>query len=716
MPTNRTKRKLARRGRPGALARNEELYLWSGFNMLDGAKAFTRSDGTIDDVAVKRAWKTHGRVVLADFVDQFPCTRPWAWWKFEAPESRKRLFSPDFLVEINEPECVYLERRRLLGQNERFLAVRAGHEPVFEDEKAHWKRALDHAAGLEVTPKPVSQYVWKARKRNARDHAVGHGRGLWFDSDAANKVVACANLLMRHSKARWAGKPFRLSMWQEHDLIRPVFGWKKLPDTMTADEAAAIPFPWRKDADIFRRFHVVYSEVCRKNGKSTLLAIIGLILAFCDCEPGAEVYCAATKKDQARIVHGEMVKMRRSSPDIKAAVAWRKSELLLENADTDAIAKPLGADADTLDGLNSHGNIIDELHQHKTEEVYDKLTTGTGARDEYLTWCITTAGAGRMGVCWREREYAIKVVEGLEDDRYLGYIACADDESKWDADEEIQKANPNLGISVKITDLRDKARKARENPSDLNTHLRMYCGIWTHRIDYWVNLERWDQCNPGVNPVAWRKDAMTRLLGRPCAGGLDIGATSDLTVLTLAFPTDDKGFELLCWYWIAQENAEKRSRIDRAPYIQGIRDGFITATEGSETDYDRVEQDIIAINLLFKPIDIGGDPLFNGKHLYQRLAAFGVPVVEFPQNIVKFAAPMREMEEAIKGCKLYHGNDPVLRWMATNLVVYKDINNNMRPDKKRSTEKIDGMVTTPMAIDGCRRLAAHGPGSWAAAV
>lgn len=684
--------------------------------MLDGSAAFIRSDGTIDQIAVKRAWKQHGRVLLDDFIGQFPCTRPWAWWKFDAKAPREHLYSPDFLIEISEPERVYLDRHGLLGKNEVFLSTRAGHDPVFEDEKAYWIRAQKHVIGEEVTPKPVSKHVWKTRKRNARDLEVGGDRGLWFDSDAADKVVACANLLMRHSKAKWAGKPFRLAMWQEYDLIRPVFGWKKLPGDMTAGEAATIPFEWRKDAGIFRRFHIVYSEVCRKNGKSTLLAVIGLILAFCDREPGAEVYCAATKKDQARIVHGEMVKMRRSSPDLRAVIEWRKSELTLENPNTDSICKPLGADSDTLDGLNSHGNIVDELHQHKDEGVIDKLTTGTGARDEDLTWSITTAGAGRVGVCWREREYVLKLLDGLEDDRYYGYIAGADDESKWDTEEELQKANPNLGISVKLDDLLNKAKKAKENPSDLNTYLRMYCGIWTHRIDYWVNLERWDQCCPGVNPIEWRHAACERLLGRPCAGGLDLGSTSDLTVLSLVFPDDNNGFDVLSWYWIAQENAEKRARIDRAPYLQGIRDGFIWAMDGEETDYDRVEQDIIKICACFKVGDIGGDPLFQGKHLFQRLNKFGVKLVEFPQNIVKFAAPMREMEEAIKGRKLYHGNDPVLRWMATNLVVHKDLNNNMRPDKKRSTEKIDGMVTLAMGIDGCRRLPNYAPGSWAMAV
>lgn len=705
MPTKRHKR-IARRARAGELTRAQVLYLQSGFDILDGATAFNGDDlgrplrGEARDKHILGTWRRHGAIVLSEHIAELPCTRPWAWWAYDAPKPRLRLYSPDFLCEINEPEAVYLERTSLLQDGEMAAAGRAQYAEVLEDERQYWERCIAHSKGKKYTCKPTSKLVRLTRERNAHDLKQGHRRGIWFDEMAADRAVAAINLLAHHSKGQWGGKPFRLSAWQEYDLIRPVFGWMKLPDGITASQAAALPYPDRLDSGIYRRFRTAYTEICRKNGKSTLLSAVAWYLVACDREPGAEVYSAATKRDQAKIVHGEAVRMRLKSPHLRAISNLRKTDSTLELPDTGSVYRPLGADHDTLDGLNSHGNLIDELHAHKTDLVYDKLATGEGSRRQPLLWVITTAGAGREGVCWRERSYGVGLLEnykrrnGQRDDTYYALIYGLDDGDDMFDQSVWIKANPNLGISVKLDYLQRRSKKARHDTKEKNTWARMHCGRWTEQHDTWLNMTKWQRCGGTVD---WDQYKQVGAMA-----GLDLGSTSDLTSLCLVWPRQDAdGFVMRWWNWIPKEKALEMDIKHEAHYEQWAERGDVSLTDGEEIDYTLIQKEIETLYEEWTIQEITVDRLFQGAQLCQQLQRAGLTLTVFPQSFYGMAAPSVEFERLVNRGELRHGDNALVEWCASKCMVEMDPAGNIRPSKKLANRvkiKIDPIVSAVMAL------------------
>ena len=307
--------------------------------------------------------------------------------------------------------------------------------------------------------------------RHVRDMESGRDRGLWFDDGAGQHVLDFFGFL-KHSKGEWAGRPFVLEGWQAL-LLWSLFGWMQ--------------------KDGLRRFRTAYIEIARKNGKSTLAAGIGLYLLDADGEPGAEVYTAATKRDQARIVHGEAIRMRDASRSLSARIQKFKDNLSVPS--TASKYEPLGRDADSLDGLNVHGAIVDELHAHKNREMWDVLDTATGSRRQPLILGITTAGYDRKSVCWELHEYTEKVLSRvIEDDRHFGVVYGLDEGDAWEDEENWRKANPNLGVSKKWDDMRRKAARAKEAPAALNAFLRLELNVWTQVEKRWLDPEDWAGC------------------------------------------------------------------------------------------------------------------------------------------------------------------------------------------------------------------------------
>jgi len=711
MATTRTRRKPTQIAAPNELSRDELLYLWTGHNLLDDAAAFHGASSR----AIKKAWDAHWHQVLNDYVAQFPGYRPWAWWEFEPTEPRRTAYSAELGWTLQEPEYVYLSRLGLIDPKEEKAIDRAAYRPVLDDEAAYWDRAVRGAPESEW--KPVSRWVALARKRNAADLERGHARGLWFDYQAADRVVQFFHVFVKHWQGAWAGKPFRLSTWQIYDVLYPIFGWKTLPMGVSAADAWELGPEERTEAEIYRRFKHAYMEVARKNGKSTLLAGVGLYLLCADREPGAQIFSAATKQEQAKIVWETATKITAKSSWLRDLLVLRRSTNSLCFDFQDSVYKPLSAEGHTQDGLHAHGNLIDEYHEHPTSEVLDVLETGTGARRQPLTWIITTAGARRDGPCWKERDYCTKVLEGHPDDSYFAYICSLNDVSQWDDETKWIEANPNLGISCYIGKLRDTAAKAKEMPSVLNDFLRKHCNIWTEQINYWLPMDKWDACGTDGDPREWRRAQLERLKGRPCVGALDLGATADLNAFVLVFQEDDGVIICIPWFWIPADNAALRSKNDRAPYVEAIRDGFIIGTEGNITEYSRVAADIVAICKEYAVAEIDVDPLFQGAQLCQQLGELGLKIVEFQQSDLNFAEPTRELEELVIAGKLHHGSNPVLRWMACNVVVRVNVNGNYRPDKKRSTEKIDGIVALIMGLGARKRIPkVLTPESWIALV
>lgn len=499
---------------------------------------------------------------------------------------------------------------------------------------------------------------------------------FYFDEQAAQIAVNFFRLL-HHSKGEWAGQPFILQDWQRDEIIRPLFGWKRRSDGM-------------------RRYRTAYIEVPRKNGKSTLAAGIALLLLFASDEPGAEVYSAAADRDQAAIVFDQAKAMVKAAPQLAKLAEVYKHSIVVPS--TRSVYRVLSADVKTKYGLNAHGVVFDELHAQPTRELWDVLTTSTGSRRQPLVVAITTAGFDRESICWEQHEYARQILEGIIDDpSFFAYIRAADPEDDWLDEEVWAKANPSLGVTVKLDYLRNEARRAQLTPAYQNTFRRLHLNQWTQQSTRWLPLEAWDACGEPFDP---------RLLeGAPCYGGLDLASSSDIASFVLCFPSEPGEEEHYAWlpfFWIPEENMVERARKDRVPYDAWVRDGLITATEGNVIDYGYIVRDIEALGERFNIREIAFDR-WGAFQVSQALEGAGFTMVGFGQGFASMAGPTKELLRIVLDGKLSHGGHPVLRWMADNMVVSTDAAGNVKPNKAKSREKIDGIVAGIMALDRAMR-------------
>src|SRR5512139_1340646 len=519
----------------------------------------------------------------------------------------------------------------------------------------------------------ASHWTRAACQRDADDLREGEARGLRFDRAAAEHALKFFTIL-KHSKGEWAGRPLVLEPWQQF-LIWTLFGWKR--------------------ADGTRRFRTAYIEVARKNGKSTIGAGVGLYLLAADGEPGAEIYSAATKRDQARITHLEAVRMVKASPMLRKRIRTFRDNLNIEG--TASKFEPLGADADTTDGLNIHGAIVDEIHAHKTREMWDKIDTATGARRQPLMFGITTAGYDRQSLCWTLNEYTRKILDRIiDDDTFFGLIYTLDDGDDWQDEATWIKANPNLGVSKKLDDLRRKCQRAVEMPSAQNSFLRLELNIWTQSETKWMPIEHWRKCGLPIDYSA--------LSGRKCYAGLDLSSTLDVTAFVLVFPPveQEAAYLVLSRFWIPEENLQKRVHDDRVPYDVWLRGGFLNATPGNVVDYDYIFEQIGRDAKEFKIEEVAFDR-WGAARVSNVLQAQGLVMVEFGQGFASMSPPMKELERLVMSHQIAHGNNPVMNWMADNVVAATDPAGNIKPDKERSREKIDGSVAMLMGIDRAMR-------------
>jgi phage terminase large subunit-like protein len=546
----------------------------------------------------------------------------------------------------------------------------------------------DVLSGKQVACK----WVRLACERHARDLETCEERGFWFDEDTAKKAIAFFYLL-KHSKGEWAGMLIHLEPWEQF-IIAMIFGWRRDDSDrwMETDLNGVV-----EDSRGTRRFRNAYLEVARKNGKTSIIAGTGLYLLLADGEPGAEIYSVATKKDQAGISHSEATRMAKSSPAISREVTIFRNNIHI--VDTASKFEPLGSDSETQDGLNIHGVLADELHRWKTRDLWDVLETATGSRRQPLMIAITTAGYDRHSLCWQQHEFTQKVLEGvLEDDTWFGIIYTIDDNDRLDDESIWVKANPNLGVSKKWNDMRLLAARAKEMPSQLNAFQRLHLDIWTQSETKWISFEHWAACSGAVDPLGLR--------GRSCYGGLDLSSNIDISALLLVFPpaAESDPFNILCRFFIPEDAILERVRRDRVPYDVWVRQGYITATPGAVIDYDWILHQIDEDAKVFDIREIAFDRWGATKIQTDLMDRGGDDwLVQFGQGFASMAAPMKELERLILEHKLAHGNNPVLNWMANNLVVRMDPAGNLKPDKEKSIEKIDGMVALVMALDRALR-------------
>jgi phage terminase large subunit-like protein len=425
--------------------------------------------------------------------------------------------------------------------------------------------------------------------------------------------------------------------------------------------------------------------------------------------------CAATKKDQARICFDEAVRMRKSSSFLSARIVALRSNLHVVS--TSSKFEPLSSEDDTLDGLNIHGAIIDELHAHPDRKLYDVLFESTKSRRQPLIISITTAGYDREGICYKQREFGSKIVEGIlsnRSDNYAGdnffaFIACIDEDDDWTDERNWYKANPNLGICVKLEGLRQAATKAKEDPTALNSFLRKHLNKWTSQDTAWMDPDKWSACNiagkdkNGNNAIydvkKLRKAAIEYLKDRQCFGGLDLSSKIDISSFSLIFPptNEDKRWHVLCWNWVPELNVPERVKKDRIPYDVWIREGFIEKTDGNVVDQDTVREKIKEIKKLFIINEIGFDS-WNSTQISLQLEQDGLKMVETRQGYKTFSEPMKEMMALVLSKKIEHYGDPVLSWAMNNVAATCDPAGNIKPDKEKAKEKIDPAVASLMAL------------------
>ena len=499
-----------------------------------------------------------------------------------------------------------------------------------------------------------------------------------FDDALASRACTFVEHLP-HIKGQWARQRLKITLedWQVF-IIANIFGWVD------------------RDTGL-RRFLTVYLEVARKNAKSTLAAGIGLYMLAADGEPGAEVYSAATTGDQARIVFEVARQMVLREPDfVHGGIDPQRHGLYMP--DDARKFEPLNAEGSTLDGLNPHCTIIDELHAHKRRDVYDVLDTARGARDQSLLASITTAGSDRAGICYEQRTYVVKVLEGVfEDDRYFGVIYTLDDTDDWTDPAVWPKANPNYGVSVLAEDFERSAREAMNKLAAQNNFLTKRLNVWVNADSAWMDMRAWDRC---ANP-ALRLDDFE---GEDCIASFDLASKVDIAAKILLFRRESKYYAFGSYYLPEQAVEDGRN----SQYSGWARMGRLTVTDGNVIDYERLESDLKEDASRFQLVEVPYDP-FQAMQFSQRMQAEGMPMVEMRPTVLNFSEPMKELEKLVLEGNFEHDGDPVLTWMVSNVVCHRDQKDNIYPRKERDENKIDGVVALIMALGRAMSAAQHAP-------
>ena len=499
-----------------------------------------------------------------------------------------------------------------------------------------------------------------------------------FDEAKAQRAVEFIRCL-KHTKGRWRGQAFDLLPWQE-TIIRDVFGTVK--------------------EDGFRQYNTAYVEIPKKNGKSELAAGVALYMTCGDNEWGAEVYGCASDRQQASIVFDVAVDMVEQCPALKKRIKPVMSVKRLVYKPTNSFYQVLSAEAYTKHGLNVHAVIFDELHSQPNRELFDVMTKGSGdARTQPLFFLITTAGTDRHSVCFEQHQKAEDILCGRKaDPTFYPVIYGAEDDADWTSEEVWYRANPSLGHTIDIDKVRNACMSARDNPAEENIFRQLRLNQWVKQSTRWMQMEKWDACAFPVDEG--------ELLGRECYGGLDLSSSIDITAFVLVFPPrdDTEKYVFLPYFWIPEENMVRRVRRDHVPYDVWEKQGFLETTEGDVIHYGFIESFIEDLGKRFHIKEIAFDR-WGAVQMVQNLEGLGFTVVPFGQGFKDMSPPSKRLMELVLERNVAHGGHPVLRWMMDNIFVRTDPAGNIKPDKEKSTEKIDGAVAAIMALD---RAIRHG--------
>lgn len=500
-----------------------------------------------------------------------------------------------------------------------------------------------------------------------------------WDGVEAARAVDFFPTALRFVEGKWAGKPFVLETWQS-DYIATLFGWK------------------RKDGT--RRYRESCLFVPRKNAKTTTAAGIALYSLTCDQEQGAQVYSAAYSREQASLVFSPAAKMANASPLLRKRLKVIDSVKRITHQSAGSYYRAIPAEAANSHGFNAHSVLFDELHTQKNRDLYDVLKSSMGARRQPLFVSMSTAGYDRHSICYDVWNMARQIRDSQLDNPYfLPCIYELPEGAPWDDEETWHKCNPNLGVSISLEFLREECQRAKDSPAYENTFRNLYLNQWVEQAVRWISMDKW---NLGNSPLP-------DLDGEPCWIGVDLSTTRDITALVAAFPRDDGSYCLVCRFWVPAENARKRERMDGVPYVQWAQRGFCELTDGDSIDQGAIRKAVNEFASRYAVQEVALDP-WNATPLIQALLGDGINAVEHRQGFASMANPTKEFDRLIIDGKIQHGGHPVLAWMAGNVAVEIDAAENMKPSKKKSTERIDGIVAAVMAVGRAATAESHATG------
>lgn len=508
--------------------------------------------------------------------------------------------------------------------------------------------------------------------------------GALFDFARVDKVLnALKNL--RHTKGRWAGTPLVLTPVQIAYWIAPVFGWVHK----------------NREGKYVRIIQEAYFEMPRKGAKTTLASGLGMYLAFGDGEPGAEVIFGAGSRDQAGQAFKPLVALVKSSPVLRKAGIISTKRSIAQDA-TGSTITTASSRGDLSHGAHVHGGLIDELHVHKDDSVLEAIESGTGARDQPLVIIITTADDGQTTSVYAQRRRMIEqVCQGvLMSPATYGVVFALkeldqeDDISYYFTEEAWSKANPLYPVTPNPEFMAKAADKAKANPVALASYLRLHLGIRAKQASRFFDLARWDLCS---NEKLREND----LLHEVAYGGLDLANVSDLTALSWVFPTSHEdgrmSYRVLWRLWLPEAALQALDAATNKNASSWVQDGWLTITPGDVTDYNYIQQTILEDVEKFEVQSVGYDR-WNSSQLVINLMEADVSMEKVTQGVMAMSAPLKEMERQVKLGTWNHGGNPVLRWMADNLRVYADPQGNIKPDKAKSMDKIDGISAATTAM------------------
>ena len=489
----------------------------------------------------------------------------------------------------------------------------------------------------------------------------------YFDKDASHKAISFIETFITHTKGELTGKPFLLEDWQK-EIVGDIFGWKN------------------KDTG-FRKYRTVFIEVPRKNGKTTLCAAIGIYMLFADNERGAEIYAAAGDRNQAGIVFEIAKSMILQNPELEQrGKVFRNS---ITNQSKGNFFQAISSDSKTKHGFNANCIIFDELHTQPNRDLWDTLTTSTGARREPLTIAITTAGYDKQSICYEVYSYAKKVKDGsIKDDTFYTVIFEADNEDDITSEEVWKKANPNYGVSLRKDYMKRESQRAVDLPSYQNTFKRLMLNIWTESQTKWIGHNEWMECYQDFD--------YSILDGKECWGGLDLASSRDLSAFVLLFNVDGK-FIIRPYIFIPEENAKKRSDRDGVNYMEWLRDEHIFGTAGDVQDYNFIRAKINDLSKKYRIQSIAYDR-WGASQLVIDLQNDGATLDPFGQGFVSMNMPTKDLEIQIIGKNIIHDNNPCLNWCLSNVAIQEDPAGNIKPNKAKSTDRIDPIVALIMAL------------------